>query len=192
MDFKTLAKKLAEITLGTARMTDIKDGVYHIAFGENDSVILVSDKAHKVPVSNMATLASLRICESPEVAKKAVNTRDARTTEGYSNLQSGLKSEAIALDDKTTFKVIHRLQIQDIANEAPIYQNPCYKGYPEYVKASRKAANLPNATEEQTKIRNAAFTDASEELRKSGVKAGTTATAENLLLMPVFQVVVEK
>lgn len=186
MDFNTLAKQLAEVQLGNARMTDVATGTYAIAI-EGDKVSLVSETKQRIPVS-LPSLAAMRIVADASKATAAKTTREARESADYSNLQKAITLEGKSLTDKTRFTVVHRLQIQDVVNDAPIYKNECYKGYPEYVKASRKAANLPSASDEQKAARNAAFTEASEELRKSGVKAGIAADNKNLLLMPVFTV----
>lgn len=186
MDFTTLSKNLAEVQLGSARMTDVATGTYAIHI-DGDKVALVSETNQKIPVS-LPSLAAMRIVADAAKAATAKNTREARDNADYSNLQKAITLEGKSLNEKTRFTVVHRLQIQDVVNDLPIYRNECYKGYPEYVKASRKAAGMPNASVEQTSARNAAFTEASEELRKTGVKSGITADAKNLLLMPVFTV----
>ena len=191
-DFKKLSEEIAKVSLGTARMTDVKAGVYHIDISKDgEKVSLVSeDKKIKVNINtnNFASLAALRIVESQEAAKKAKTTREARSTEGYGNLQDALNNEKIALDSTTKFTVVHQLQIIDLDTDKPTFKNEHYKGYPEYVKTSRKAANMPATTEDERTARAAAFAEASESLRKSGVKSGTTEADENLLLMPVFTV----
>ena len=76
----------------------------------------------------------------------------------------------------------------DAETEQPTFKNECYKEYPAYVKAARKAAALPSVSDDQKTARNLAFTEASENLRKSGLKAGIKQDDSTYLLMPVFTV----
>lgn len=186
MNFADLTKKVVEVALGGARMIDIATGSYSV-LSDGENVFLVSEKKERVPVT-LAGLASLRIVEDAAKAQAVKTTRDARESIDYTNLQKALLAEKVKLSESTKFNVVHRLQIIDVATDQPIYKNDCYKGYPEYMKASRNAANLPKASEEQIAVRNAAFTDASDALRKSGLKSGITADSKNLQQMPVFTV----
>lgn len=192
MTFSQLNKEIAKVTLGTARMTDIKDGIYHLEC-EGDKVTLVSDSGHKVPVNtnNFAALASMRITDDATEAQKVSTTADARGNAAYSNLKDKLAKESIELDDTCKFNVVHRLKIKDIATDSLVYQNVHYNGYPQYVKAARKANALPNITPSEQTARQQAFADASEALRVSGIKAGVKEANENLVLMPVFTLTVK-
>ena len=187
MTFAQLTKKIQEVVLGTARMTDIKDGSYHLET-EGDKLSLISDTGHKVPINvdNLASLASMRIVEDAAEAKKIKTTADARISPVYSNLKDKIAKEKVELDDTCKFNVVHRLRIKDAASDALVYQNAHYNGYPEYVKAARKAVNLPNITPSEKTARTQAFADASDALRNSGVKAGVKESDDNLVLMPVF------
>ena len=189
MTFSQLTKAIAAVTLGTARMTDIKDGIYHLECA-GDKVSLVSETGHIVPINtnNFASLASMRITDDEKEAKKIATTADARISPVYSNLKDKVAKEKIDLDDSVKFNVVHRLKIKDIATDTLVYQNNCYNGYPQYVKAARKANSLPNITPAEQTSRQQAFADASEELRLSGVKDGVKESNENLVLMPVFTV----
>jgi hypothetical protein len=187
MTFAQLTKKIQEVSLGTARMTDIKDGIYHLECA-GDKVTLVSETGHKVPVNtnNFAALASMRIVEDEKAAQKIATTADARISPVYSNLKDKLAKEGAELDESFKFNVVHRLKIKDVATDTLVYQNVHYNGYPEYVKAARKANALPNITPAEQTARQQAFADASENLRNSGIKEEVKESSENLVLMPVF------
>ena len=187
MTFSQLNKEIQKVVLGTARMTDIKDGIYHLE-SAGDKLTLVSETGHKVPVNtnNLAALASMRIVEDIKEAQKVSTTADARISPAYSNLKDKMAKEAIELDEACKFNVVHRLKIKDIATDTLVYQNVNYNGYPQYVKATRKVNALPNLTPTEQTARQHAFADASETLRASGVKEGVKESNENLILMPVF------
>lgn len=186
MNFDELSKKVAEATLGSNRMTDIAEGNYTIGV-DGEKVMLVSEKKEKIQIS-VNGLAALRIVEDAAKAKAIATTRDARESSDYSTLQKAVVSEAVKLNDSTQLKVVHRLRIIDGVNDKPIFKNNCYNGYPEFVKASRKASAMPAVSEEQRTERANAFTEATETLRASGVKSGITVEDKNLQLLPVFQV----
>ena len=186
MDFTELTKKVKEAAIGTGRMTDVKNGVYHIdPSGKN--ICLVSEKKQRIAVTENA-LAALRIVESSDSMKDIVTTRDARNSEAFKNLQDAVEAESVKLSADTKFEVVGHLRILDITTDKPTYRNECYKGYPSYVKASRIAAAMPHATDEQTSARNLAFSEASEELHTSGLKPSITEEDKNLMLIPVFKV----
>jgi hypothetical protein len=187
MDFKDITKKIAEVVLGSTRMTDIASGVYAIV-SSGEELHLVSAKGEKTPIT-MAGLASLRIITDAVKAKEAITTRDARESEHFTNLQKAIAADAgVVLTENTKFTVAGRLRIHDSVSDSLVYKNDQYIGYPDYVKASRKAFAMAKATEDQIAARNAAFTDASEDLRKSGLKKGVTAIDANLQLLPYFTV----
>lgn len=188
MDYKDLTKKVTEASLGNARMTDIAVGKYAVAIEGEDKIFLVDEKKVKVPVTATG-LAALRIVESQEVAKKIATTREARESSDYKTLQKALQGESgVVLSDKTRFNVVHRLRIIDNINDKPVYKNECYIGYPEYVKAARLASAMPSVSDDQKTARANAFTEASENLRKSGIKTGINSEDKNLQLLPVFTV----
>lgn len=186
MNFSDLTKKIKDAKISTVRMSDIKTGTYHIDPSGTD-IYLVSDKKQKIRVTENA-LASLRIVEDPEKAKLVLTTRDARDSEQYKSLQDAVNSEEITLSEDTKFNVVHRLKVIDAATEKPTYRNECYTGYPEYLKAARKAGAMPHVTTDETDARNLVFSEASAALRKTELKLGITEDDKHLNLIPVFQV----
>jgi hypothetical protein len=187
MDFAKLTTNVLAVVLGGQRMTDIATGSYSIVPEGDDKIYLVSEKKEKVLVS-AASLAALRIVSDATKAAAVKTTREARESGDYSTLQKALVAEQVKLSENTRLNVVHRLQIMDTINDAPVYKNDCYQGYPEYMKASRSAFALPSVSPEQITARNNAFTEASENLRKTGLKKGITADNKHLQLMPVFTV----
>ena len=186
MNYTDLTKAVLSAPINNARMTDLEKGTYSLVI-DGDNIALVSDKKQKTRLS-VNSLAAMRIVANAADAAKATNTRDARTAPEYSTLQAALVAEKVTISDATKFNVVHKIRIQDAVTDSPVFKNEHYKGYPEYVKASRKAAGLPTVTEEQRSARNAVFTEASEALRASGVKPNTPTDDNNLLLMPVFMI----
>lgn len=187
MTFAELSKSVADAQLGNARLTDVKAGTYSIAI-DGDKIFLVSEKKVKIPVNSAATLAALRISTDATKAATCKTTREARDSDNYWTLQKAIISEGFQLSESTKFNVIHRLKIQDVATDAPVYKNEHYKGYPEYVKSTRKAAAMPAVTDNDKLARNAAFSEASDALRASGVKGTVPNTEDAFVLMPVFSV----
>jgi hypothetical protein len=187
MTIAELSKAVADAQLGNARMTDIKSGTYTIGI-DGDKIHLLSDKKTKVPLASVNTLAGLRIATDAAKAASCKTTREARDSENYNTLQKALIAESVKLSENTKFTVIHRLKIQDVVTDSPVYKNENYKGYPEYVKAARKAAAMSTATPDNVAARNAAFTEATDALRASGVKAGVKDVDESYMLIPVFSV----
>jgi hypothetical protein len=191
MNFKDLAKSISEAQLGSARMTDVAadKGVYNVLIGSDDKVSLVSEKKHKVAITNIATLAAMRITDNVEEAVKVTSTREARSNENYSTLQAACNAEGFVLSPDTKFTVVHRLQIIDTEKDEPIFKNELYTGYAAYSKGARKAFAMANGTNDEKAARTLAFTEASDALRASGLKnKNTPKTEENLLLMPVFTI----
>jgi hypothetical protein len=187
MTFAELSKSVADAQLGNARLTDVKAGTYSIAI-DGDKIFLVSDKKVKIPVNSAATLAGLRISTDAAKAATCKTTREARDSDNYNTLQKMIVAEGFQLSESTKFNVIHRLKIQDVATDSPVYKNEHYKGYPEYVKSARKAAAMPAVTLNDQTARSTAFSEATDALRLSGVKSTVPNTDEAFILMPVFSV----
>lgn len=186
MNYTDLTKAVLSAPINNARLTDLEKGTYSLQI-DGENINLVSEKKQNTRLS-VNSLAAMRVVADAVSAATAINTRDARTNPAYSTLQAALVAEKVTISDATKFNVVHKIRIQDAVTDSPVFKNEHYKGYPEYVKASRKAAGMPLVTEEQRAARNAAFTEASEALRASGIKSGTATDDKNLLLMPVFMI----
>lgn len=191
MDFKKLREKIASEQLGSNRLTDIPAGTYSLVLPATDEgqIVLVNEKKNKYPITPRG-LASMRIVT--DKSKLTVKTtKEARESEEFSNLQKAIVEDNFEVSETTKFNVVGHLRIHDAATDACIMKNQWYIGYPEYVKKTRKIANLPRVTKDEIAARTAGFTEASESLRASGVKKGADAPKdvdENYLLMPVFTV----
>lgn len=181
MNYSDLTKAVLTAPINNARMTDLEKGTYKLEI-DGDAIHLVSEKKQKTNLT-VNSLAAMRIVADATKAATAVNTRDARTNPDYSTLQQALIAEKVTISDTTKFNVVHKIQIQDAVTDSPVFKNEYYKGYPEYVKASRKAMLIPAGD-----LRNAAFSEASEALRASQVKTGTPQDDKTLLKMPVFTI----
>jgi hypothetical protein len=192
MNFEELAAAVATQIIGSAKLTDIKPGIYTLLPGAtvDDPCHLVSEKKQKYPIS-VRSLAAMRIVtDASKVTAKT--TVDARESEQFTNLQSALVNDGLKISESTKFNVVGQLKIMDIATDEPVYKNQHYQGYADYVKKTRKIANLPRKTQEERDARTAGFTDASEALRATGVNKGAKAPkADDLtqvLTMPYFTV----
>lgn len=189
MDFKILSEKIAEVQLGSAKITDMKKDVYSLIIVDEDTVSLVSSKKTKYPLGHRA-LAAMRIVTDANKVSLVKTTREARDNENFGTLQKSIVNEGLTIDEKTKFTVVGHLRIQD-AEGASVYKNEHYRNYSDYTKAARKAFNMPKKTQDEKDARIAAFNDATEALRASGVKTGTNAPKEvdeSYLMMPVFTV----
>jgi hypothetical protein len=191
MDFKTLQEKIAEQQLGGARITDIKLGTYKLVLPEKeDGVIYLSnDKKAKYAITTRG-LASMRIvADASKITVKT--TSDARNLpDVFSNLQTAIVNDGVAISEATKFNVVGQLRVHD-ATDTPVYRNQHYKGYADFLKSSRKAFNMPNVTPNEQSARTAAFTDANDALRASGVNSGAKAPKdvdESYICMPVFTI----
>jgi hypothetical protein len=191
MNFTELKEKIASEQLGGARLTDIKPGSYKLVLpSTEDGVInLVDDKKHKYPITARG-LASMRIVtDASKITVKT--TREARELpEVFGNLQKAIVDEGLAISESTKFNVVGGLRVYDAAGE-PVYKNLHYQGYPEYLKATRKAFNMPKTTKNEETARNAAFTEAGDTLRQTGVNKGTKAPKDvddSYICMPVFTI----
>ena len=188
MDFKELAVKVAEVQLGSAKITDMKKDTYSLVIVDDETVNLVTAKKTKYPLGHRA-LAAMRIVTDADKCGLAKTTREARDDkENFTTLQQAITEEGVVIDEKTKFTVVGHLRIQDAEGQL-IYRNECYRGHAEYLKASRKAFNMAKKTKDEKDTRNAAFTQASDDLRASGVKTGANAPKEvdeSYLMMPVF------
>lgn len=181
--FVKLNSDVLEASIGSARITDVKEGTYNLEL-KDDKISLVDSKKKAIGIT-INTLAGLRIVTSAEKAKVAATTRDARESDDYMTLQDALKLEGgPKLDETTKFNVVHRLKIHDSVNDKPVYRNECYKGYPAYVKAAREAANLDVADP----TRNTKFNEATDALRASELKAGIIESPKTLQMLPVFTI----
>lgn len=193
MNFDELSKKIMEAPVGNVRLTDVKKGsTYQITFDDKNRVYLTDAKKNRTPVSPNA-LAALRVVTDPVKAATAKTTRDARTHEDYNQLQKLLLAEnGIKLDANTKFNVVHQLQILDTNQDTdtPIYRNECYRGYPAYIKETRKIAASANANDDEATVaaRGAAYTAASEALRATGLKPGIQHNETTWMMMPVFTI----
>jgi hypothetical protein len=192
MTFAELQTAVAEQQLGNAKLTDIKTGTYSLVLGatKEDPCHLIGSKKEKYPIS-VRSLAAMRIVTDASKVALAKTTREARDNDAFSTLQKSIVDDSLPVTEATKFNVVGHLKIQDVVTEEPVYKNEHYVGYPIYVKASRKAANLPRKTEDERTIRNAAFTEATDNLRASGVNKGAKAPKDepnSYIMMPVFTV----
>jgi hypothetical protein len=192
MNFEQLQKSIAEQQLGNARLTDIKKGVYSLALPAKDGeqIYLVGTKNAKYPIG-LRSLAAMRVVTGPDKIT-VKTTREARENANFNTLQNAIVEDKLPLTEATKFEVVGHLRIHDAGTDGPIYKNEHYKGYPEYVKTTRKIANQFPAGKEYTDaektVRNTMYTEAAEALRSSGVKTGVKDEDNNFLLMPVFTV----
>lgn len=191
MNYTELQKSIAEQQLGSARLTDIPKGTFAIALPskEGDPIYLVGEKKSKFPIG-LRSLAAMRIVtDASKVTVKT--TREARDSENFNTLQNAIVNENLVISDATKFNVVGHLRVHDAGTDAQILKNEHYKGYPEYVKTTRKiAAKYPRnvvLTESQAAERNTAFTEATEALRASGAKS-VPNDDKNYIMMPVFTV----
>lgn len=191
MNFNELQKSIADQQLGTARITDMKKGVYKLVLPskEGEAILLVGEKKEKYPIG-LRSLAAMRIVD--DASKITVKTtREARDNGIVKTLQDAIVNEGVAISEATKFNVVGHLRVHDAGLDSQVLKNENYKGYPEYVKTTRKiAAKYPRTavlTEAQQTERNAAFTEATETLRASGAKA-VADDDKNYIMMPVFTV----
>jgi hypothetical protein len=150
---------------------------------------LVAGKNAKYPIG-VRSLAAMRIVtDASKVTVKT--TREARDNENFNTLQNAIVNENLPVTEATKFNVVAHLRVHDAATDAQILKNEHYKGYPEYVKTTRKiAAKFPRnivLTEAQQAERNTAFTEATDALRASGAKS-VADDDKNYIMMPVFTV----
>lgn len=182
MNYESLTQNVLNAPLGGARMSNVAEGAWNLTI-DGDKVFLSAPKKASIPVTDNG-VAAMRIATDAATAKKYKTTREARESGEIVNLQTAIRTEQVkGLSASTKFEVVHRLQIEDAATGQVILNNDCYNGYPDYVKAARKAARL-DGTERQD-----AFAAALEVLRASGIKAGKSTTdPKNIQHMPVFVV----
>jgi hypothetical protein len=194
-----LREAIANAQVGRSRLTDLVKGKYTLSVvaDEKDAkklhVSLISEKKVKTPLT-INSLAGMRIATSQAKVANILSTEDARATEEIGTFQNSLALDNSILTEGMQFEVIHKLRIKDNINDKGtdktkwVYNNNCYKGYPEYVKAATKANGMPSATDDDAAARNAAFNEATATLRASGLKDEVTLEDKNLQMLPVFTV----
>lgn len=194
-ELELLQKQIADAQVGRSRLTDLAKGQYTLSVVADSkdpqklNIALVSDKKVRTPIS-VNGLAAMRIAVSKDKVANILTTEDARDTDEITTFQNALAAEQIKLSSGISFEVIHRLRMKDTVNPDNkfIFKNNCYKSYPEYVKASGKAAAMPSVTKDEETARNNAFTEATNTLRASGVKPDVAIDDKHLSLIPVFSV----
>lgn len=188
MTFAELNAAVAAAVLGSVKLTGLNKGIHTIAL-DGDVISIVTPKGVKVAITERG-LASLRIVVSEEKAKLSANTRDAKVSENYTSLQKALEAENVTLTEATKLELVHKLPIYDSVLEQTVLTNDSYKGYPEFVKSTRRAMAIGGGkkklTEAETAERTLAFSEANDSLRSSGYKAGVVPTETNTMTMPVF------
>jgi hypothetical protein len=190
-----LREAIADAKIGRSRLTDLVKGKYTLSVvaDKDDAkklhVSLISEKKVKTPLT-VNSLAGMRIATSQAKVANILSTEDARATEEIGTFQNSLAQDNSILTEGMQFEVIHKLRIKDNINDKNkwVYNNNCYKGYPEYVKMATKANGMPSATDDDTAARNAAFNEATATLRASGLKDEVTLEDKNLQMLPVFTV----
>jgi hypothetical protein len=190
-----LREAIADAKIGRSRLTDLVKGKYTLSVvaDKDDAkklhVSLISEKKVKTPLT-VNSLAGMRIATSQAKVANILSTEDARATEEIGTFQNSLAQDNSILTEGMQFEVIHKLRIKDNINDKNkwVYNNNCYKGYPEYVKMATKANGMPSATDDDTAARNAAFNEATTTLRASGLKDEVTLEDKNLQMLPVFTV----
>jgi hypothetical protein len=185
MTFDDLNTAVSTADINRARMTDIKEGTYHIEIGEaagKATVALVSETKKRVILNpdNLASLAAMRIVEDEKAAQAVKTTRDARQSADYKTLQDAMNDASKSVTKDSKFTVVHQLSILDTITDAPVYKNTCYSGYSAYLKACKAAAKLVGTE------RSNAFNDASGALRETKLNANVKESDK--VLMPVFKV----
>ena len=187
LNFEKLKAAIISAPINNSKMTDLASGSIHTISGDTDKdgkdIYFLVDVASKKRTPITANgLAAMRIVEDATKAVLVLNTRDARTNENYKPLQAAVAAEKITLNADTKFSVVHQLEILDPVTSQPYYKNDKYNGYPAYLKATQLASRKLGDE------RNNAFSEATEALRATNLKTGTTDVPENKLHMPVFVV----
>jgi hypothetical protein len=190
MDFNDINRLVKEAPLGIGRITEIPSGEYNLdILNSSDPKVaprivfkgITSKKKFGISPNG---LAAARIVATPDVAKKAATTVQARETEGYENLQASLEKDgAKPLTKETKFTVVHQLNIMDREDPSKhVYKNEAYLGHKQYLKEAAKVALMPAGDD-----KNAEWARIGDVLRLTGVDP-TKDKPEFYLTMPVFVV----
>jgi hypothetical protein len=152
----------------------------------NEDKVAVVGKTNRIPNASDRLLAGIRVGTNSADLKACKTTAEAREKGVVTTLQQAVVAETIkSIDEKTTFTVVHRLQIHDNVEDKPVYNNECYNGYGAYLKEMRRLRRLENEQD-----RNDGYQKASEDLRASGFNKARfdAADVKNIQHLPVFEV----